>query len=113
MTLRSAMYSTDGKLLVLSRPCDTCIFAPGNRMHLEKGRLAGMIQECRERQTFIPCHETMEIEEDDDGETHGEGPICNGFYEKWGGYSQLVRIFERLGSVRLVDPDTVPHPQGT
>lgn len=108
-----SMYTNDGKLRVLSRQCDTCIFLPGNKMHLSAGRLAGMIAECRERQSFIPCHETMTIEEDDDGDTHGDGPICAGFFDKYGQISQLVRIFQRLDGILMVDPDTIPHPQAS
>ncbi len=32
-----------GKSRLLSRQCDTCVFAPGNRMHLTPGRLRSLV----------------------------------------------------------------------
>ncbi|MGY0007548.1 hypothetical protein [Micromonospora sp. I033] len=44
-----------GKSRLLSRRCDTCVFAPGNRMHLAPGRLRDLVTEARQREAFIVC----------------------------------------------------------
>lgn len=38
-----------GKSRLLSRQCDTCVFAPGNKMHLAPGRLRDLVAEARSR----------------------------------------------------------------
>lgn len=77
-------------------------------MHLNSGRVAGMVRECARRQSFIPCHETLVYDdEDEDGETTATGPMCRGFYDAHGHVSQLLRIAERLNAVRFVNADDV------
>jgi hypothetical protein len=92
---------------VLAEQCETCIFRPGNQMALRRGRVAGMVRECARQQSFIPCHETMVYEDDDEfGEASATGPMCRGFYDAHGELSQLLRIAERLNAVRFVDYQT-------
>lgn len=82
-------------------------------MHLRPGAVASMIKKCGERQTHIPCHETMTPHEDhdeddpeeDEGTAWADGPICRWFYEKHGHLSQLIRTMERIpGGVTFIDP---------
>ncbi len=93
-------------LQVLAEQCATCIFRPGNLMRLRPGRVRGMVAECTRTQGYIPCHETMEYDdEDEDGESpSATGPVCRGFYDAHGEVSQLVRIAERLDAIRFVTP---------
>lgn len=92
---------------VLEAQCATCIFRPGNKMHLSPGRVAGMVRACTEQQSFIPCHETMVYDETDEDEDYdagptATGPMCRGFYDAHGHVSQMLRIAERLKAVRFV-----------
>lgn len=86
-------------LEVLNEQCETCIFRPGNKMHLKKGRVAQMVRKCTQEQSFIPCHETMTH---DDDEEHASGPVCRGFFDAHGHVSQLVHVAERLGMLSFV-----------
>ena len=40
--------------------CATCIFRPGNPMHLRPGRVQSMVEDCEQSDSYITCHETME-----------------------------------------------------
>ncbi|GLI03699.1 hypothetical protein [Phytohabitans aurantiacus] len=48
-----------GKSRLLSRQCATCIFKPGNLMHLQEGRLKDLVSETRATEGFIVCHSTL------------------------------------------------------
>lgn len=90
----------DGKLRVLTEKCGTCIFRPGNLMHLEPGRLRGMTEEAVRQGGYITCHDTL---------TYGANPdfgpaVCRGFYDAHGYRSNLVRIMQRLGGIAEVAP---------
>jgi hypothetical protein len=49
----------DGMIHVHAEKCHTCIFRPGNVMHLRPGRVKGMVEEARQNWSVIPCHETL------------------------------------------------------
>lgn len=79
-------------------------------MHLRKGRVASMVRECTRRQTYIPCHETMQPYEDmDEDDGNLDGPVCRGFFDAHGHVSQLVRIAGRLNAIEFV-PAPVGEP---
>lgn len=61
----------DGRIYVLDRKCSTCIFRPGNLMHLEPGRVDQMVEACIENQSVIPCHKTLD----------GPRSICRGYWD--------------------------------
>jgi hypothetical protein len=61
----------DGKLYVLDEKCSTCIFRPGNLMHLREGTVEEMVQGCIEENTVIPCHQTLD----------GPRAVCRGLYD--------------------------------
>ena len=44
---------------LLSRQCATCIFRPGNPMHLAPGRLHHLIADARAAEGYIICHDTL------------------------------------------------------
>lgn len=81
-----------GKVRVMAEKCSTCIFRPGNPMHLEPGRVAGMLADIRANDSFITCHKTLGTGE--------PGAICAGGSEAHTG--QLERIARRLNGVLLV-----------
>lgn len=68
--------------------CPTCIFRPGNPMHLEPGRVKGMVEECRQEDSYIVCHDTL-------GGRQRDEAMCRGYLDT-GAYPQMLRIAERL-----------------
>ena len=51
-----------GTVRVCARRCDTCIFHPGNLMHLQPGRVASMVTRARETEGHVVCHKTLGTE---------------------------------------------------
>jgi len=47
------------KTRLLTRQCDTCVFRPGNLMHLGPGRLHDPVGEATRQQSFVVCHKTL------------------------------------------------------
>lgn len=82
---------------VMKEQCETCIFRPGNPMHLNPGRVAGMVREAKLQDTHITCHDTLEIVTG----TRETEAMCRGYLET-GARPQLLRIAERLGGVEEV-----------
>jgi hypothetical protein len=78
---------------LLTEKCSTCIFRPGNLMHLRPGRVKDMVETTLRGGGTITCHETLPYGEHPD---YGEA-ICRGFYDAYGPQSNYVRICERLG----------------
>src|ERR1700739_2543786 len=76
---------------LLSDQCSTCIFRPGNPMHLSPGRLKDICNSAiREGSQEIICHDTL---------TYGPfpdygGAICRGFYDSMGYRNNFIRIME-------------------
>lgn len=88
----------EGKVHVLEERCKTCIFRPGNLMHLESGRVKGMVDACitdKDGAGNIPCHATL----------GGDQAICRGF---WDGYRDKVPLLQMAERMDLVE--TVPAP---
>lgn len=79
----------DGHLRIMAEMCSTCIFRPGNPMHLEKGRVAGMLAGVRADDSFVTCHKALG--------TGQPGVICRGSNDAHPG--QMFRIAQRLGLV--------------
>lgn len=50
--------------------CTTCIFRPGNLMHLAPGRLARLLAQAIAQEGHIVCHDTLGT---------GAGSICAGY----------------------------------
>ncbi|MEV4813868.1 hypothetical protein [Micromonospora avicenniae] len=90
-----------GKSRLMSRLCDTCIFAPGNRMNLGPGRLRALVTQAREQGSYIVCHDTL---------PHYLYPqvkpaICRGFADRY--RTRALQLIERLWGFVEVDP---PQP---
>lgn len=83
------------KLRVMAEKCSTCIFRPGNKMRLNDGRVAGMLQDIRMRDSYITCHQTLGTGE--------PGAICKGGSDAHMG--QLERIARRIDGVLEVQPE--------
>lgn len=86
---------------VFDKMCSTCIFRPGNLMHLGPGALKSVIDANLERGTLLPCHKT----------TFGQGdyevPVpCRGFYDKYGPRQSVYQIIHRMGGF-----EEIPVPE--
>jgi hypothetical protein len=87
-----------GKTRLLSRQCDTCIFRPGNPMHLSPGRLHELVEQARAEEGFIVCHETLPHHRYPDAKP----AVCRGFYQRY--TTQAVHLIQALWGFVEVDP---------
>lgn len=87
----------DGFVHVCERMCSTCVFRSGNLMHLDDGRLDGMIAEAVAADSTIVCHSTLD----------GPNAACRGFFDRHA--TQPLQLAARLGFVRYVTPPSLSH----
>lgn len=83
---------------VWAQMCDTCIFRPGNPMHLRSGALKQVVDGNIATGTLLICHKT----------TYGQAPeeiACRGFYDKYGPKQAVYQVIQRLGGFREVPLD--------
>jgi hypothetical protein len=74
---------------VMAERCPTCVFRPGNRMHLRPGRLRDLIAAASADDAgSIVCHATLS----DDLQA-----VCRGFYDSQP--TPLLQVAGRLGAV--------------
>jgi hypothetical protein len=88
----------DGTIHVCERLCDTCVFRPGNLMHLESGRLAGTVSDAKANESAIICHSTLY-------QAGVDNAVCRGFYDRHP--TQPLQIAQRFDLVEFdqVVPD--------
>ncbi|WP_234537693.1 hypothetical protein [Streptomyces shenzhenensis] len=85
-----------GAVRVCARRCDSCIFHPGNLMHLQPGRVASMVTRARETEGHVVCHKTLGTE---------SPAICRGFADGPDqGNSLALRLARVLGTLREISP---------
>lgn len=89
----------DGKVWVLNRKCDTCVFRPGNLMCLRKGRLDDMIQDCKDNNRAFACHHTLD----------GPRSICRGLFDVHYRDIPILQVADRLGFLAYDDPPDKEH----
>lgn len=77
-----------GRPRVQADKCPTCIFRPGDLMHLRPGTVKAMVDEARN--SFIPCHDTLPRVSDT------PPAVCAGWYECHGERSQTMQILTML-----------------
>lgn len=65
-----------GRVHVLDQRCSTCVFRPGNLMHLHPGRLKNLIETNTANGSALTCHVTL-------AEWDAPVPpaVCRGFYD--------------------------------
>lgn len=83
-------------LRVQREQCSTCIFRPGNLMHLHSGRLKDMVDSVTRDDTYVVCHQTL---------SEPLGAVCKGSFDTV--RSTPVQIAERLGFVDWIEPQGV------
>lgn len=88
------VYSA-GRVHVMAEKCATCIFRPGNPMHLAPGRVKQMVEDSVADGAGITCHSTL----------YGVAPqeaTCRGFYDAHGERVGAFRLATRLGLIEEV-----------
>lgn len=80
---------------VLTEQCSTCIFRPGNLMHLNTGRLADMAKQVKEGEGYVTCHKTLDRKP-------RERAICKGSFDRY--KTRIIQMAERMGFLEWVDP---------
>ncbi|MEV0257693.1 hypothetical protein AB0H82_25975 [Streptomyces sp. NPDC050732] len=102
---RADTYSADGlrhdvadpetwSVRVCGDRCTTCIFRPGNLMHLEPGRVASMLKKAVAEEGHIVCHQTLGTQ---------APAICAGFAaHPRGRVASLALRLARAGVLRIV-----------
>lgn len=85
---------------VLSTKCATCIFRPGNRMHLAPGYRDQLVGHALARDSWIVCHATLP----DTGNVIGAQAVCRGFWDVHAADSAGCRLAIALGGPVLVPP---------
>jgi hypothetical protein len=91
---------------LLSEQCATCVFRPGNLMHLKAGRLKDLVDGNLAAGALLTCHET----------TYGQTPaeaLCRGFWDRYRERANAYRVMERL-TAATGQPwwEEVPPPSG-
>ena len=89
---------------VLDRKCGTCIFRPGNLMHLDPGRREEMVRAALGRGSWIVCHATLPAA----GIPIGEQAICRGFWDVHARDSFGCRLAVAFGGPVFVPPPAEP-----
>lgn len=84
----------DGRVHVRKRQCSTCIFRPGNLMHLVEGRVDQMVADATAEQSCIPCHAHLH-------EGAPIEPVCRGFFDRHA--TTPLQVAERLDLITWVD----------
>lgn len=96
------VWTPDGRVRLMAFRCTTCIFRPGNLMHLAPGRVKDMVEAVIRREGHIPCHDTLSYNLGD-----LPGAICRGQeqHPKAGPRSMFLRIALAQGEIVLLHPD--------
>ncbi len=90
------------KSRLLADQCQTCIFRPGNPMHLDPGRLRELVTTALSQQSFVICHDTLPY-----GPHPDAAPaICRGFYDRY--TTTRLRVIAALFGFLDCDPPTNP-----
>lgn len=84
----------DNKLWVLSRKCSTCIFRPGNLMHLQDGAVEKMVEDCITENRILSCHQTL-----DDARS-----VCRGLFDQHAADITVIRLAKAFDIVAFDDP---------
>jgi len=90
----------DGKVHVQESKCSTCIYRPGNLMHLQAGRKDAMQADAIADDGVIPCHQTIRAYT---GEGGSES-VCRGFFDV-AKHEGLLAVAERIGIVEFTPTD--------
>ena len=93
-----------GKTRLLVRQCDTCIFRPGDPMHLTPGRLKQMVDDALAEGSYVICHATLPYGEHPDAKP----AICRGFHDRY--TTWRLQVIGRLFGFVHVEPPASADP---
>jgi len=94
MSRGKPVYS-DGKVHVMAEKCVTCIFRPGNLMHLPPGQVKQMVDESIADEAGITCHKTIY------GQAEQEA-TCRGFFDSYSERVPALYLAQRMGIIEEV-----------
>lgn len=80
----------DGKVYVCAEKCSTCIFRPGNLMHLRHGRVQEMVKATKEDGATVVCHKTLD----------GDNAVCRGWWDAYADQDYVLRLARMVGIIR-------------
>lgn len=92
----------DGLVHVCTTMCSTCVFRPGNLMHLRSGRLRNLVDGNLAGDTALTCHQTLY-----GGHPAGEA-VCRGYFDAYAQEVTPLRLAVALGVVTNQDPEDHP-----
>jgi hypothetical protein len=95
---RTPPVAVDGRVRVCQEMCSTCIFRPGNLMHLRAGRVRQMIDEARAHESAIICHSTLD---------QPLGAVCRGYYDRHADEVWTLRLARFLEVIEEVQPPSL------
>jgi hypothetical protein len=78
-------------LKVFSECCQNCLLSKNRIVSSERAK--EIIKTCKEKQQYFICHKASIKNED---------IVCSKFFKDFGGFSQMIRIAERLNAVEFV-----------
>jgi hypothetical protein len=91
---------------LLTRKCETCIFRPGNLMHLNDGARDDMVRAALANDSWIVCHSTLPST----ANPVGEQAICRGFWDVHARDSFGCRLAIAFGGPVFAPPPAAPAP---
>lgn len=94
----------DGKVHVMSEKCSTCVFRPGNIMHLPPGRLKALTDHAQETGVPFSCHQTLPYASKEHSEYYGGSALCAGAVENYGDSSPFVLLARDWDVIEPVQP---------
>lgn len=91
----------DDRVHVLEAQCATCVFRPGNLMHLPPERMREITVGNVQADSALTCHSTLYRDD-------VEHAVCRGFFDRYGSATLPLRLAQLLDRVVF---DAVPAAQ--
>ncbi len=88
----TAKKRADGKIAVMNKMCDQCLFGP-NKI-VSEARKREVLAHCRSRDAHFVCHKFT---------LAGEEGVCHEFFQQE--TTNLLRVMERFNGIEFVSPD--------
>jgi hypothetical protein len=92
-----------GEVRVLSRRCTDCIYRKVGGLNLPGNRIPTLIQNAKNRDTFIPCHATLPFVLVANGLPPSPAAICHGYAQDNPGVF-ILRLARLIGRIVYLDP---------